>query len=136
MTIVDAKLKHLEFIQAAIGRMSANSSLYKGWAITVAAALAGFAAVNDKSPLLVIAAATTAMFWGLDGYYLWLERGFIKLHSDVAATPEGAVDFSMKIDKRNAFGRWLLMLVRPHLLLFYGTIFVAELLAIYVVRAK
>jgi hypothetical protein len=42
---MESKLKHLEFIQAAISRMAANSSLFKGWAVTIAAALSAFAAV-------------------------------------------------------------------------------------------
>lgn len=71
---MEAKLKHLEFIQSAIARMATNSFLFKGWAITIAAALAAFAAANTQAALLTIALITTAMFWGLDGYYLWLER--------------------------------------------------------------
>jgi len=69
---MEAKLKHLEFIQAAIGRMATNSSLFKGWAVTIAAGLAAFVTVNTKAVVLVIALISTLMFWGLDGYYLWL----------------------------------------------------------------
>ena len=82
---MEAKLKHLEFIQAAIARMATNSFLFKGWAITIAAGLAAFAAVNTEAALLSIALVVTAMFWSLDGYYLWLERGFVVLHNEVAA---------------------------------------------------
>jgi hypothetical protein len=35
--MMDAKLKHLEFIQAVISRMSTSSFIFKGWAITIAA---------------------------------------------------------------------------------------------------
>ena len=69
---MEAKLKHLDFIQAAIGRMATNSFLFKGWAITIAAALGGFAATNEERSLLLIALLSTMLFWGLDGYYLWL----------------------------------------------------------------
>ena len=61
---MEAKLKHLEFIQATIARMATNSFLFKGWAITIAAALSAFAAVNTKAALLAIALVSTAMFWG------------------------------------------------------------------------
>ena len=85
---MEAKLKHLEFIQAAISRMATNSFLFKGWAITIAAGLSAFAAVDSKTALLFIALASTVMFWGLDGYYLWLERGFVMLHTQVAKKAE------------------------------------------------
>ena len=96
---MEAKLKHLEFIQAAISRMATNSFLFKGWAITIAAALSAFGAVETKAALLTIALVSTTMFWALDGYYLWLERGFVNLHKQVAATSEADIDFCMKIDK-------------------------------------
>src|SRR6266850_91700 len=104
---MEAKLKHLEFIQAVISRMATNSFLFKGWAITIAAALSAFAAINTRVALLTIAIVSTVMFWGLDGYYLWLERGFVNLHVEVAAKPEADIDFSMTIDKTSAAGRWL-----------------------------
>src|ERR1700692_1358985 len=96
---MNQKLKHLEFIQAVIARMATNSFLFKGWAITIAAALSAFAAVDQKKPLLAIALISTVMFWGLDGYYLWLERCFRILYSKVAATSEADIDFVMEIDK-------------------------------------
>src|SRR5271165_957539 len=118
----DAKLKHLEFIQAAIARMATNSFLFKGWAITIAAGLSAFAAVDSKIAILTIAVVTTILFWGLDGYYLWLERGFVKLHTEVAAKSPDKIDFSMRIDKTHRFWRWLRACVRPHLWVFYGAI--------------
>jgi hypothetical protein len=133
---MEAKLKHLEFIQAAIGRMASNSFLFKGWAITIAAGLSAFGATDTKKVLLTIALATTAMFWALDGYYLWLERGFVKLHNDVAAKDEKDIDFSMKIDKTDAACRWLKTCGRPHLLLFYGTIIAADVIGIFVIKGK
>jgi hypothetical protein len=131
---MEAKLKHLEFIQAAIARMATNSFLFKGWAITLSAGLSAFAAVNTKWGLLAIALMSTIMFWALDGYYLWLERGFVRLHSVVSGKEEAAIDFSMAIDKTGAFGRWLRACVRPHLLLFYGIIIVSEVVGIFVVK--
>jgi len=67
MTSMEAKLKRPEFIQAAINRITTSSFLFKGWAITIAAALSGFAAVDSKDALLTIAAISTTMFWGWTG---------------------------------------------------------------------
>src|SRR4030095_7344374 len=96
---MERKLKHLEFIQAVISRMATNSFLFKGWAVTIAAALSAFAAVESRVALLTIAIVSTVMFWTMDGYYLWLERGFVNLHKQVAAKSEDEIDFSMTIDK-------------------------------------
>lgn len=133
---MEAKLKHLEFIQAAIARMATNSFLFKGWAITIAAALSGFAAVDTKVALLSIAFVSTTMFWGLDGYYLWLERGFVKLHTKVASMQEADINFSMQIDKTFAIRNWIKTCLRPHLLGFYGSIIVIDLIGIFVIRSR
>jgi hypothetical protein len=133
---MDAKLKHLEFAQAVISRMATNSFLFKGWAITIAAALGGFAAVDSKHGLLVIALASTLMFWGLDAYYLWLERCFIALYTKVAATDEANIDFAMTPDKQGGFGKWLATLFRTHLIVFYGTIVAVDIVGILVIKGK
>jgi hypothetical protein len=131
---VEAKLKHLDFIQAAISRMATNSFLFKGWAITIAAGLSAFGAANTKAALLTIALVSTLMFWGLDGYYLWLERGFVELHRVVAAKAEADIDFSMTIDKTDAACRWFTTCWRPHLWLFYGTIVAVDVIGIFVIK--
>lgn len=133
---MEAKLKHLEFIQAAISRMATNSFLFKGWAITIAAGLSAFGAANTKAALLTIALVSTMMFWALDAYYLWLERGFVDLHTEVAAKKEAEIDFSMKIDKTDAAWRWFKTCWRYHLCLFYGTIVVVDVIGIFVIRSK
>jgi hypothetical protein len=133
---VDAKLKHLEFIQAAISRMATNSFLFKGWAITIAAGLSAFGAADSKPVLLVIALAPTVLFWGLDGYYLWLERGFVQLHKEVATTPDDEIDFRMMIDKTDAACRWFKTCWRYHLFLFYGALIVIDIIGIVLVKGK
>src|SRR5438552_968787 len=133
---IEAKLKHLEFIQAVIARMATNSFLFKGWAITLAASLSGFGAVQNKRMLFLIALLTTVVFWGLDGYYLWLERGFIELHNNVSATDGSQIDFSMTIDKENALRRWLGTCLRPHLWVFYGAMALSEFVGVIVIRSN
>jgi len=133
---MDRKLKHLEFIQAVISRMANNSSLFKGWTVTIAAALSAFAAIESRVALLSIAIVSTVMFWAMDGYYLWLERGFIDLHKQVAVKNENEIDFSMQIDKAHAFGRWLMTCCRPHLWTFYGTIILVDVIGIVAIRSS
>ncbi len=133
---MDAKLKHLEFIQSVISRMATNSFLFKGWAITIAAGLSAFAAADTKAGALSIALVSTFIFWALDGYYLWLERCFIALYGNVATKDESSIDFSMTIDKTDAARRWFKTCWRPHLWLFYGAIIAVEVVGIFVIRSK
>ena len=77
------RLKHLDFIQSVIGRLAGNSFVIKGWAITVAAAIFGFA-LNSSNTLLVVAAVIpTVAFWVLDTYFLRTERLFRALYDEV-----------------------------------------------------
>lgn len=130
---MEAKLKHLEFIQAVIGRMAQNSFLFKGWAITIAAGLSAFGAADTKHALLAIALVSTVMFWGLDGYYLWLERRFIELYASVAVAPEDEIDFLMRIDRTKPLRTWFKTCWRPHLWVFYGAIVAVEVVGIFVI---
>lgn len=130
----DAKFKHLEFIQATIARMANNSFLFKGWAITIATGLAAFAAFDTRRALLAIALITTVLFWGLDGYYLWLERGFVNLHRQVAKKRNDQIDFNMAVNKQRAFRRWLRTCLRWHLILFYGSIIIVDVIGIVLIK--
>lgn len=129
---IDAKLKHLEFIQSAISRMSTSSFLFKGWAITVAAALSAFAAKDSREALLAIAAISTVAFWILDAYYLWLECCFRDLYADVAMKHEDEIDFSMDISsyKKNKKRRLTKIARRHHLSFFYGAILAVEIIGV------
>lgn len=134
---MEAKLKHLEFIQAVIARLSTHSFLFKGWALTISTALLGLGAVRNEVALFEIALFATVLFWGLDGYYLWLERCFVDLYKLVAAKPDGDVDFSLDIDKSNAVTRWLgTCFWRPHLILFYLAILIINVIGIFLVRGN
>lgn len=136
---IEAKLKHLEFIQRTIGRMSNSSFLFKGWAITIAAGLSAFAATSSQSVLRVALAGailSSALFWGLDGYYLWIEHRYVALYQEVASMEPSQIDFSMQTDKSNATCEWLKASVRPHLVFFYGVLLIGEVLGLILIRGK
>ncbi len=95
---MEAKLKHLEFIQNVINRMAGNSATIKGWGITLVAALFALAAKDSNTSFVLIAYLSVLVFWGLDAYYLCKERGFRELYEDVSVKPENEIDFSMKIE--------------------------------------
>jgi hypothetical protein len=70
--------------------MAGNAFLLKGWTVTLTAAVFSFAA-KDASPNFVLIAFFPAVaFWGLDAYYLRMERLFRKLYDDVRLSPNDA----------------------------------------------
>jgi hypothetical protein len=77
------RIKHLEFIQAAISRMAGNSALLKGWSVTVATALFALATKDSNPRFAGLAMVPAVAFWMLDAFYLRLECLFRELYDDV-----------------------------------------------------
>ena len=76
-------LKHLEFIQNIINRLSNNSFLLKGWNVTVSSAILALIVNNPKPLFAIVALFSSLSFWGLDAYYLRQERLFRSLYDDL-----------------------------------------------------
>jgi hypothetical protein len=104
------KRKHLDLLQAAITRMAANSYLLKGWCVTLATALFGFSAKEGAPRLALVALLPILAFWGLDAYYLGLERKFRELYrvatTAEALAPAAETNFNMTPEALG-FGDWL-----------------------------
>lgn len=86
----EAQVKHLEFIQAAVGRMATNSFQLKALAVLLVSALLGLAVNADRTALAALATLPAVSFWGLDAYYLRQERLFRKLYDGVRLGEEDA----------------------------------------------
>jgi hypothetical protein len=81
----DHQLKRLDHLQSVIQRLAGNSFLIKGWAVTLVSAILGFAVKDSPTSRIAYLALIPALiFWGLDGYYLALERRFRKIYNDGA----------------------------------------------------
>ncbi len=92
---IQCKLKHLELIQNIISRLSNNSSLIKGWSVMLVSALFALSANNSNIAFVYLAYFPTAIFWGLDGYYLSQERKFRELYKMTSETNPEDINFSM-----------------------------------------
>ena len=80
------RVKHLEFIQAAVTRMGQNAFTVRGWSVTLVSVVFALIAAKDAPPLAaLIALVPSVVFWGLDAYYLRQERLFRKLYAAAAA---------------------------------------------------
>ena len=84
----EEKIKHLEFIQNSITRMSINSFQIKGWTVTIVSALLAVYASSNNRYLFLVGLFPVLVFWLLDTYYLTQERKFRGLYNDVAGISE------------------------------------------------
>ena len=92
---MDAKLKHLEFIQSVINRMGANSFRLKGWAVVLVSALMILVAREDSGEAAFVGLVPVVVFWWLDAYFLHQERLFRALYDRVRMLEDEQIDFSM-----------------------------------------
>jgi hypothetical protein len=144
---VDNQVKHLEMIQAVITRLGGNGFLVKGWAVTVAGAVVGFAVDRQQWGLALVALAPTLLFWLLDASFLRNERLFRDLFDRVrkgleppfymgATAPDYVerVRHEAKENKRSEdIGSRLQTFWREALVLFYGAIILACLVTAAIV---
>jgi hypothetical protein len=127
------KEKHLEFTQGAINRMGQNSFLIKGWTVTLVSALFALAAKDANQKFVIVAFFPTIVFWLLDSYYLYQERLFRKVYDHVRKA--NSVDFSLntkQFDK--GFFDWAGAALSKTLILFYGIVFITQIIVIYNLR--
>lgn len=78
--------KELEFIQGCIERMARNSFMIKGWVIVITIAFLGFMGSQKDIDIIISIFILGPVFilWGLDGYFLYIERCYRKLYKERA----------------------------------------------------
>ncbi|WP_431972348.1 hypothetical protein [Nocardia sp. bgisy134] len=101
----DYRVKHLEILQTIIARLSQQSFTVRGWSVTLVSVIFALltAQAQYRSELILPALAPAWIFWGLDGYYLSLERRYRRLFASVAQqlqtpSPSGPHPFDMISD--------------------------------------
>ncbi len=127
---MDAKLKHLEFVQGVVNRLSTNSFLLKGWSVILISALFALSAKDADRHFALLAYVPGLAFWGLDGYFLALERCYRRLYEKVRATDKDSVDFVMIIDKQAGAKNWFKATFSKTLCVFHGAVILAVTLVV------
>lgn len=111
----DKTLKHLEFIQNTINRMSTNSFIIKGWAITLVGIILGLNKLEGnyifkKSfynfPIeMVILILIIFLFWFINAYFLQQERRYIYIYSKTIepfnVNPQGSNNLLLDMNYKN-----------------------------------
>jgi len=135
------RIKHMEMIQAVVGRLAGNSFLIKGWAITVTGTFLGFAIDRNHAGLAAAAFLPAVIFWLLDTYYLRAERLFRELYNEVrkGTAPEGpffmgATSPGFVGSAPNSVSSWRGTMKRGTLAGFYGLQLAAIALVIIILR--
>ena len=120
---MDRKIKHLEFILVVINKLSTNSFLLKGWSVVLVSALIALSANNTNAQFIVLAYIPAIVFWGLDGYFLSVERVYRKHYERVRMKILEDIDFSMDIsDINNGFSEWASATFSKTLAPFHGAL--------------
>lgn len=127
----EVKLKHLEFIQAAINRMANNSFLLKGWAVTLTGGLLALTFKETNLRYLYISVVVLGLFWMMDSYYLSRERNFVALYNHVRKQREESVDFCMDTNELRTRTCWLAAFFSKTMLLFYGGLLMVHMVIKY-----
>lgn len=120
---IEAKLKHLEFLQNIITRMAHNSFLLKGWLITLVGVILGLNKSNIDARIVTISIFLSIVFWILDGYFLSQERYFRSRYDEVSKKDPKDIDFSMKLENKPSVDvGWFVTFWSVTLRLYYGGI--------------
>lgn len=133
-SMIEKKLKHLEFIQNVISRMNSNSFLIKGWTVTLISALFALSAKDANINYVLISYIIIPVFWLLDGFFISVERQYRDLYSKVANMKEDEINFSMDISQYKIGDRtWVCGIFSKTLIPFYGVVTIATLIVMFLI---
>jgi hypothetical protein len=130
---MENKRSHLQMLQGIIDRLSQNSFLLKAWSVGLLSALFALFAANSKVMFIYLAYFPVFSFWILDAYFLRQERLFRKLYDRIRILEDSQIDFSMNTSSvKSEVDSWLRVMFSITLLIFYGTLILSVLLALFI----
>lgn len=130
---MDRKLKHLDFIQGVINRLSTNSFLLKGWSVVLVSALFALSANNSSVKFILLAYFPAIAFWALDGYFLALERDYRGLYERVRKLDPDEIDFSMDTrEVKTGITGWAKAFLSKTLVVFHGALIGAIIVVMFI----
>lgn len=120
-------LKEIDLVQNCINRMSQNSFLIKGWALTVFAAVKSFtkgSTLGNWKLTTLVVFVPFVCFWLLDAYFLQTERKYRHLYKWIIEKRKLDEDEFLFDLNPNRFSRKVGCVIRvalsKTLILFYG----------------
>ena len=76
-------------------RMSTNSFMLKGWAVTLTAGTFALSDIESNNLFFLIAYVPIILFWFLDSYYLQLERKYREYYNQISELSNDEIDFKI-----------------------------------------
>jgi len=118
----ELRVKYLEFVQAAIARMSGYSAAAKTFSLTLTTAVATVAVTLKRPEIALLLLPVVLIMAMVDAQYLKLERSYRRLFNDVRVQPwTDQPDFSMDVSA--APEKWAVALFSWSVLSFYIPLF-------------
>lgn len=117
--------KEIDLIQNCINRMSQNSFLIKGWALTIFAGVTAFTkGENFSNPVILICTTIIPFvcFWILDTFFLRTEKKYWKMYEDMLTKrKENNTEGQFELNPHNIkVDCYLKVMTSTTLVLFYG----------------
>lgn len=114
------KLKFLEFIQNIITRMNTNSFQTKAMCIAIISALFAIYATTQNPRIILVSLIPLVVCCFLDSYYLWQERRFRALYSEVIKKNSKIKDFDLgAFVNHKGFSSYLKVFLSISICIFY-----------------
>jgi hypothetical protein len=128
----DLRVKHLDMLQAVIGRMSNHSATLKNYCITLTTAVCGIAVTWKQPRAALIALFAVTIFALLDAQYLRLERRFRDEFENVRKQDWGTrPDFAIN-GKGPFWWPYLCALINWSIVLFYVPLAIIACAVVYI----
>jgi hypothetical protein len=99
----DNKIRYLEMIQGVVTRMESSSFFLKGGTVTLTAGVLALSSTGLHRMFVSIAFMAIVVFWGLDSYYLSLERRFRRLFDYIRIDQSAPIDFNLDYHKADVW---------------------------------
>jgi hypothetical protein len=123
--LTDDELKFVDILQATISRLAGNCFVIKGWSVALGSVIIGFTAKDAHAAFALIALAPVLAFWGLDAYYLALERLYRDRYTAAVAQTVKVLDLNVGSVPRKL---WLMCLFRGAVVYIHAPIAVLALI--------
>ena len=114
-------VKHLEMTQAIINRLGNNSFWVKSWSmILIVAAMVLITKQDIQNSYFVLVLILPVLgSWILDGYFLWQERLFRQVYSEIRTQSDTDFEMNPTKHKNKPKCSWLSAIFSLTLIIFY-----------------
>ena len=112
-------VEHLKMTQTIINRLANNCVLVKGWSMTIILAVMVLITKHEIHSPYFVPVSLILPIWILDGYFLWQERLFRQVYSEIRVQPDTEFEMNPTKHKNKPKCSWIAAVFSPTLVIFY-----------------